>query len=65
MKDDCISKKRKLKLADSFLAGSITHMSTSAKDKQYFAKEKEIAQLKTSYSGDTKFSSKHLQQANT
>jgi hypothetical protein len=37
-KNDCISKKKKLKLADSFIVGLITHMSTSAKDKQYFAK---------------------------
>jgi hypothetical protein len=57
-KNDCISKKKKLKLADSFIAGLITHMSTSAKDKQYFAKEKEIARLKTSSGGGTKSSTK-------
>ena len=57
-KNDCISKKKKLKNADSFIAGIITHMSTSAKDKQYFAKQKEIARLKTSSGGGTKSSTK-------
>jgi hypothetical protein len=39
-KDDCISKKKKLKLADSFIAGITTNKSTSAKDKQHFAHDR-------------------------
>ncbi len=57
-KGDCISKKINRKLADSFIAGLTTHMSTSAKDKQYFAQVKEIARLITSSGGGTKTSTK-------
>ena len=39
-KDDCISKKKKLKPADSFIAGITTNKSTSAKDKLHFAHDR-------------------------